>query len=59
VIPVTATAEKAPTKIACHFYLDDIIAEPFEYRDGALLVPDRPGLGIVVDEQKLKKYSIA
>ena len=58
VIPVTATAEKAPTKIAGHFYLDDLVAEPFEYRNGALIVPDRPGLGIVVDEGKLRKYSV-
>ncbi len=58
VIPVTATAEQAPTKIACHFYLDDLITELFEYRDGALIVPDGPGLGIVVDEQKLKKYAV-
>jgi muconate cycloisomerase len=59
VIPVTATAEKSPTRLAGRFYLDDLIAEPFAYRDGALVVPDGPGLGIVVDEAKLRKYAVA
>ena len=58
VIPVTATAERAPTQIAGRYYLDDLITEPFAYRDGALLVPEGPGLGIVVDEAKLKKYAV-
>jgi muconate cycloisomerase len=58
VIPVTATAERAPTQMAGRYYLDDLIAEPFAYRDGALLVPEGPGLGIVVDEAKLKKYAV-
>jgi muconate cycloisomerase len=56
-IPVTSTAEIVRTKVAGHKYLDDIIKVPFEYRDGCLLVPDGPGLGIEVDEAKLKKYA--
>jgi L-alanine-DL-glutamate epimerase-like enolase superfamily enzyme len=56
-IPVTSTAEIVRTKVAGHKYLDDIIKVPFDYRDGALLVPDGPGLGIEVDESKLKKYA--
>jgi muconate cycloisomerase len=55
-IPITSTAEKVVTRIAGHRYLDDIIAEPFTYRDGCLLVPDGPGLGIELDEAKLAKY---
>jgi len=39
------------------YYLDDIIAEPLEYRDGVLVCPDGPGLGIVVDEAKLRRYA--
>jgi muconate cycloisomerase len=53
---VTSTAEIVRTKVAGHKYLDDIIKFPFEYRDGCMLVPDGPGLGIEVDEAKLKKY---
>jgi muconate cycloisomerase len=37
-------------------YLDDIITEPFEYRDGNLIVPSRPGLGIELDEDKVARY---
>ena len=58
VIPVTATAERAPTRVAGRYYNDDIVTEPFEYRDGCLLVPQTPGLGVTLDEAKLKKYSI-
>jgi L-alanine-DL-glutamate epimerase-like enolase superfamily enzyme len=55
-ITITSTAEKIVTKIAMHKYLDDIITEPFEYRAGCLIVPDRPGLGVDLDEAKLQKY---
>ena len=58
-IPVTSTAEVQRTKIAGRKYLDDIIRMPFEYQDGALVVPDGPGLGIEVDEEKLRRYAIA
>jgi muconate cycloisomerase len=58
-IPVTSTAETIRTKIAGHKYLDDIIKEPFVYKNGHLIVPDGPGLGIEVDEQKLEKYAVS
>jgi muconate cycloisomerase len=58
-IPVTSTAEIIRTKFAGHKYLDDIIREPFVYKDGHLLVPEGPGLGIEVDEAKLEKYGKA
>jgi L-alanine-DL-glutamate epimerase-like enolase superfamily enzyme len=56
-IPVTSTAEIVRTQVAGHKYLDDIIKVPFEYRDGCMLVPDGPGLGVEVDEAKLSKYA--
>jgi len=58
-IPVTSTAEIVRTQVAGHKYLDDIIVTPFEYEDGFLKVPDGPGLGIEVDEGKLRRYAIA
>jgi muconate cycloisomerase len=58
-IPVTSTAEIVRTQVAGHKYLDDIIVTPFEYEDGFLRVPDAPGLGIEVDEDKLRRYSVA
>ncbi len=57
-IPVTSTAEIQRTKVAGRKYLDDIIRVPFEYRDGHLIVPNGPGLGIEVDEEKLRRYAV-
>lgn len=56
VVPVSAPAEQQPTKTVGRFYTDDIIAEPFAYEDGALLVPRGPGLGIEIDDEKLRTY---
>ncbi|MBM3487160.1 MAG: mandelate racemase [Alphaproteobacteria bacterium] len=57
-IPITSTAEIERTKIAGHKYLDDVITEPFAYKDGTLRVPDGPGLGITLDEKKIAKYRV-
>ncbi|MCC7487117.1 MAG: mandelate racemase [Burkholderiales bacterium] len=57
-IPVTSTAEVQRTKVAGRKYLDDIIGMPFEYEDGRLVVPRGPGLGIEVDEAKLRRYAV-
>jgi muconate/chloromuconate cycloisomerase len=35
---------------------DDIGAQPLEMRDGALVVPDGPGFGFEIDEDKLAHY---
>lgn len=35
---------------------DDILAEPLVIRGGRLSLPDRPGLGIVIDRDKLAHY---
>jgi muconate cycloisomerase len=59
VIPITSLEGKGPTKIAARVYLDDIIREPFKYEEGCLLVPEGPGLGISLDEEKLAKYRVA
>jgi muconate cycloisomerase len=57
-IPITQTEEVPRTRIACHTYLDDLIDEPFVYRDGHLIVPDKPGLGVDIDLKKLEKYRV-
>jgi len=36
---------------------DDVLVEPPVYRDGVLQVPDRPGLGVELDPDKMKKYA--
>jgi muconate cycloisomerase len=56
VVPVSAPAEARPTMTVGRFYMDDIVANPFAYDDGALVVPNTPGLGIEIDESKIAKY---
>ena len=58
VLPVSTPAGRGTGGIVGLFYLDDIIKEPFEYRDGALRVPQGPGLGIEVDMEKIEKYGL-
>ena len=38
-----------------HFF-DEIVKEPFEWKDGDLIPSERPGIGIELDEKKLEKY---
>jgi muconate cycloisomerase len=56
VFPVTTLKGKEQTKVAGVFYLDDIIRQPFHYGNGSLRVPDGPGLGVEIDEERLAKY---
>ena len=37
-------------------FFDEIVKEPFEWDNGDLIVPDRPGIGIELDEDKLENY---
>lgn len=37
---------------------DDVIEQPLTLENGALEVPDEPGLGITVDEDKLEEHAI-
>lgn len=57
VCPVSAPAG-ATSGIAGNYYSDDIIAEPLTFETGALLVPTGPGLGIEVDEDKVRATSL-
>ncbi|MQA87981.1 MAG: chloromuconate cycloisomerase [Streptosporangiales bacterium] len=36
---------------------DDLLAEPLDYRDGLLHLPDGPGLGIDLDEDRIAHYA--
>ncbi len=44
----------------CSYYglEDDVIAEPFDIVGGTIAVPEKPGLGIEVDSDKLQKYRV-
>ncbi|WP_340084776.1 muconate/chloromuconate family cycloisomerase [Siminovitchia sp. FSL H7-0308] len=35
---------------------DDLVKNPLTTKDGFLFVPDRPGLGVELDEQKVEEY---
>lgn len=37
---------------------DDLAAEPIAFRDGALMVPDAPGLGVTLDWDKVAHYTV-
>jgi muconate cycloisomerase len=39
-------------------YLDDVVEEPIEYARGRVRASDRPGLGVALDDAKLKKYAL-
>lgn len=42
-----------------HFlYEDDLIQEPLELRKGEVQLPEKPGLGVALDERALEKYRI-
>jgi galactonate dehydratase len=38
---------------------DDLMTNPFEIRNGHMLLPDRPGLGSDLVEEELKKHAYA
>ena len=41
----------------CHYLVDDIIeGGKMSYENGAIKVPDGPGLGVTLDEEKMKRY---
>lgn len=39
-----------------HDQVDDIITEPFVYKNGGFDVPNGPGLGVTLDPEKVEKY---
>jgi len=58
VVPVSTPAGQGKG-IAGIYYSDDLITEPFDYEDGCVVVSDKPGLGIEVDDQKLEHYRLS
>ena len=59
VVPVSTPAEaQSPGNIAGIYYTDDLIAEPMRFVDGAIDLPSGPGMGIPVDEAKIRQYTV-
>ncbi|MFT8890989.1 MAG: enolase C-terminal domain-like protein [Acetobacter papayae] len=56
VITISAPAGTHPCRVAGHYYDDDILTEPMQVRDGAILPLDAAGLGITIDEDKLQAF---
>ena len=58
---VVASSPNFPLANDCTYYglEDDIITEPFVIEGGCIAVPHGPGLGVSVDERKLKKLLFA
>jgi len=45
-----------PSDILSYQRVDDLIVEPIQIRDSYALVSDRPGLGVELDEDALRRY---
>ena len=43
---------------ARYYLTEDLLSAPFPVRDGNVVVPDGPGLGIEVDEDRVRKYTV-
>jgi L-alanine-DL-glutamate epimerase-like enolase superfamily enzyme len=39
-------------------YLDDVVRDPLELEKGMVKIPDDPGLGVIIDEEKVARYRI-
>jgi len=57
VVPVSTPAEHQ-IGIAGIYYKDDLIAAPMAYADGAIDLPAGVGMGIPVDEAKIRRYTV-
>ena len=58
VVPVSTPAEAQRGQLAGVYYKDDLIKAPFEFVDGTIKVPDGPGMGIEIDEDKIARYRV-
>ena len=59
VVPVSTPKEHLTAdQTAGIYYRDDFLTAPFELRDGAIEVPNAPGLGWSVDTAKVEQYLV-
>ena len=58
VFPISTPAEHQSGQVAGIYYTDDLLVGPMRFRDGAIEVPDTPGMGIEPDLQKIDRYKI-
>lgn len=58
VIPVSTPAEAQHGQVGGIYYKDDLLVEPMRFEDGAIIVPEGPGMGIEIDLAKVEKYRV-
>jgi len=58
VVPVSTPAQAQSGQVAGIYYKDDLIASPMHFGDGAIEVRTGAGMGIAVDEAKVRKYLV-
>ncbi len=58
VVPISTPAGHRTDQVGGIYYTDDLIAAPFTVRDGAVVVPTGPGMGIDVDPEKIERYRV-
>lgn len=57
-------AALAELSLGCEFYManyylkEDLLTEPFDVSNGHVHVPQAPGLGVQVDRDRLRKYTL-
>lgn len=57
VIPISAPRGTHPCAVGGRYFEDDILTEPMVVKDGAIQAPTGPGLGIEIDEEKLRRFA--
>lgn len=57
---VVASSPNFPLANDCTYYglVDDIITTPFVIERGRIAVPHGPGLGVTIDMDKLRRYTV-
>ena len=58
VVPVSTPANAQTGQLAGIYYKDDLIAEPMQIADGAIVLPNGIGMGIAADEAKIRRYTV-
>ena len=57
VIPVSTPAAAQKGQVAGIYYKDDLLTEPMILQDGALTLPSGPGMGMRIDDAKIRHFT--
>lgn len=58
VVPVSTPMASQQGQLAGIYYKDDLIKGALEFSEGAIVVPETPGMGIETDEDKIVRYQV-